>query len=120
MKKGSTSSTSKTPLPILSRASFRGLGACIAPFENSVPKTPGDNLYTLTRSALRAFVFDRCLFCKRKGLDSLIRLADGASLSCVVVLVEAYSSRRSTFSDIHHPFVLFPEDVNFGDSGFTR
>ena len=61
-------------------------------------KNPGDNLYTLTRSALRAFVFDRCLFCKRKGLDSLIRLADGASLSCVVVLVEAYSSRRSAFS----------------------
>ena len=68
---------------------------------------------------LRAF-FGRCLSCKRKGLNSLIRLADGASPFCVFVLVEAYSPRRSAFSAIHHPFVPFPEDVNFDDIGFMR
>jgi hypothetical protein len=56
----------------------------------------------------------------RKGLDSLIRLADGASLAWVVPLVEASSPRRSAFSAIHHPFVPFPEDVNFGDIGLMR
>jgi hypothetical protein len=34
--------------------------------------------------------------------------------------LKPYCSRRSAFSDIHHPFVPFPEDVNFGDIGLMR
>jgi hypothetical protein len=100
------------------RALLRGLGACIAPFENSVPKTPSDSLYTLTRSASLFWPMS-LLQAERLGFSDSSGRRSRLFALCLRWL-KPYSSRRSAFSDIHYPFVPFPEDVSFGDICFMR